>query len=617
MELKGFWKRYENEILASALLAVLLLLIGMRYDYYYDMNDDVMIKDILSGVYTGTPEGHNIQLLYPLSFLLSLFYRLFPNAPVYGIFLCLCQYGSLWLVVYRSLCMGGNTWIKAGITVTEGVVSAALLLPHLVFVQYTFVSGMLTAAAAFLFITSKKEDTGAFIRHNMLSVFLAVLAYMLRTEMLLLLLPLVCVAGVYRWSLEEKIFTKDNAVKYLAVIGGILAGMLAAWGINAAAFAGPEWQEYVGFFNSRTELYDFQGIPPYEGNEELYGSLGMSRSGQDMLLEQYNFGLEEELDAEDLDKISEFQVRRSGEKQSFLSLFAEKLRLYRYRSLHKEPGGSGIPDDYPWNLLALAGYAAVFGMMTGSALLRRKFRRIAAGTGTLLFLFGVRTSLWMFLLMRGRDPERVTHSLYLMEICILFAILHTEAAALGLKSELVFLFMAVLALASAAADRNCITETDREYQARTAANMVDREMKAYCREHGENFYFFDVYSAVSYPLEPYASTYYSEKMFAEVDNRLGNYDIMGGWLVKSPSYRKKLEVFGITSMRDALLYQENVYMMAELTKGTESFEAYFSEYSEAAELELADTICDIIGVYRVRTADRQVQGKAWLRICGK
>lgn len=59
MGLKGFYKRHENQILATALVLALLLFLGVRYDYYYDLNDDVTMKDLLSGVYTGEPEGHN------------------------------------------------------------------------------------------------------------------------------------------------------------------------------------------------------------------------------------------------------------------------------------------------------------------------------------------------------------------------------------------------------------------------------------------------------------------------------------------------------------------------------------------------------------------------------
>ena len=61
MALKNFYKKYENCILAFAWLLLLLLFVGIRYDYYYDLNDDVTIKDLMAGVYTGEPEGHNIQ----------------------------------------------------------------------------------------------------------------------------------------------------------------------------------------------------------------------------------------------------------------------------------------------------------------------------------------------------------------------------------------------------------------------------------------------------------------------------------------------------------------------------------------------------------------------------
>lgn len=625
MGLKGFYKRYENRILASVLLLALLLFVGIRYDYYYDLNDDVVMKDTLSGVYTGVPEGHNIQMLYPLSLVISLLYRIFPKLSVYGIFLCLCQYGSIWLMAGRSLRFGRNTWMKTGMVLAEGVVLFALLLPHLVFVQYTFVSAVLAAAAAFLFITAKEDKTGSFVRKSIPSILLAVLSYMLRTEMLLLLMPLICVAGVYRWSLEEKIFTKDNVMKYMAVIGGILMGMLVTWGINAAAFGSQEWKEYVAYFNSRTELYDYQGIPPYEGNEELYESLGLRKSEQDMLLAQYNLGLEDALEAGDLDRISEYQAAHKKAEQSFMALLAENLKLYRYRSFHKEPEGSETADDYPWNLLVIVGYIAVFLVMLGKAIWRKNWRGVAAGVGTLIFLFCVRTVLWMFILVRGRDPVRVTHSLYLMELCILFAMLCVEAAVAGFENRLgfaigekkrkilgvrtkvggsVFVFLLIVFI-GCRLDKECMADTDKEYQARAVANTVDGGMKEYCRNHPENFYFFDVYSAVSYPSEPYASTPYSEKMFAEVDNRLGNYDIMGGWLVKSPAFKKKLETFEITSMRNGLLYQEKVYLMAELSKGIEAFEAYFADQGADAELELVDTICDVIGVYKIRIAEEK------------
>ena len=99
---KQFLKKHENCILSLAMALILAGILAARFDFYYDLNDDVLIKDILSGVYSGTPDGHTMQLLYPLGALLALLYRGL-SIPVFGAFLLFCQFGSIWAVGYRSV----------------------------------------------------------------------------------------------------------------------------------------------------------------------------------------------------------------------------------------------------------------------------------------------------------------------------------------------------------------------------------------------------------------------------------------------------------------------------------------------------------------------------------
>lgn len=82
---KQFLKKHENCILSLAMALILAGILAARFDFYYDLNDDVLIKDILSGVYSGTPDGHTMQLLYPLGALLALLYRGL-SIPVFGAF---------------------------------------------------------------------------------------------------------------------------------------------------------------------------------------------------------------------------------------------------------------------------------------------------------------------------------------------------------------------------------------------------------------------------------------------------------------------------------------------------------------------------------------------------
>ena len=103
MGVKYQLKKYENWIIALAALAALVLFTGFKFDYFYDLNDDVLMKDILAGVYTGTPEGHNIQMLWLISAFISLFYRLAGGLPWYGIFLCVCHYGCFFLILKKRM----------------------------------------------------------------------------------------------------------------------------------------------------------------------------------------------------------------------------------------------------------------------------------------------------------------------------------------------------------------------------------------------------------------------------------------------------------------------------------------------------------------------------------
>ena len=49
MGVKYQLKKYENWIIALAALAALALFTGFKFDYFYDLNDDVLMKDILDG----------------------------------------------------------------------------------------------------------------------------------------------------------------------------------------------------------------------------------------------------------------------------------------------------------------------------------------------------------------------------------------------------------------------------------------------------------------------------------------------------------------------------------------------------------------------------------------
>lgn len=90
---------YQNYILTLLVLAVNVLLLGFCFDFYYDLNDDTMMLDIMAGAYSGTPDGHNMQTLYPLGAVIALCYRVWGRFPGTGFFCaCVSLAASGWLL---------------------------------------------------------------------------------------------------------------------------------------------------------------------------------------------------------------------------------------------------------------------------------------------------------------------------------------------------------------------------------------------------------------------------------------------------------------------------------------------------------------------------------------
>lgn len=323
-------RKYENCIPALIFIVVNVALMGICFDFYYDLNDDTMMHDIMAGVYSGTPDGHNMQTLYPLGALIALCYRVCRTIPWYGLFLCLCQFGCFYLIGVRlcALCnsKNGNILRKCIVLLGLSLYLWGVCLPHLINIQYTITCTMLSAAAIFLFLTTPKGlNTRQFVVKNMQSVILVVAAYQLRSEMLLLTFPLICLAGLFRLVEEQKIFTKETLCKYGSVLGMILGGMLLSVAADKVAYGSAQWKDFRDFFDARTTVYDF--YPELITDENYSGALtalGVA-AYQQTLLNNYNFGLDDAIDTELMSEMADYAVHTIGDSKDWGQSFAKSL----------------------------------------------------------------------------------------------------------------------------------------------------------------------------------------------------------------------------------------------------------------------------------------------------
>ena len=599
-----------NSIITGLMTVAYAAIMGLLYTYYYDLNDDVLMKDILAGVFTGSPEAHNIQMLYPISFLISRVYSIFRNVDCYGVYLLLCQYISLFVIVRFTAGTIADTVLArlkdkpfVGKEVLVSVVAAlfvfvvftAFLPGHLLIVQYTFAVGMMCSAAAVLLFEKK----------DMAAALLIIVAFLTRSEMTLLMLPFIFLVLFYR-LMDERNIKKDLSI---AVV--ILAGLLISEGINSAGYSSPEWKEFTSFFDSRTDIYDFYQIPDYEDNKDFYDSIDLKRSEYELLV-NYNFGIDEAIDAEKMAKIAAYS-KSIWEGEGLIKGITKTFPLYLYRLRQAgSPQSFEYPmTDAPWNIFVMLMYLITLVIMFLSYRSEGNIgRRIWLSVWKLLILFAGRTLLWMYIMVRGRDPIRITHSLYFIEITVLVLLAGERLLFLikEAKSEqeddyiqmpvhmfagfcliLVFTICAIYVPAQLKLLR---TECD----GRAQYNKAYEELDKYLKENSDKLFLIDVYTSVSYEDNGYT---YSQKMLTGVDNSLSNLVMMGGWASKSPAEKDKLNNLGYPEGMEETVLSDTAYIVADKDTDMEWLKNYYKEKDMDVEIRHADDVAGEFIIWKV------------------
>ena len=162
-EKQGF--KYWSVICPFIVCTLIWVVIARAFEFYYDLNDDVLIKDILSGIYTGTPDAHNMQMMYPISFIFTLLYRYLPAYSWMGFVEIILMWmstviisGRLHVMIERHVKRRSRWYLVLLLYAGIAAFVAGTMLWETVMLQYTVVCGVLTAAAAIYVMTDEKEQ---------------------------------------------------------------------------------------------------------------------------------------------------------------------------------------------------------------------------------------------------------------------------------------------------------------------------------------------------------------------------------------------------------------------------------------------------------------------------
>lgn len=596
---KLFASRLTKIVLFTTFLVVGL---SVTYDFYYDLNDDTTIKDIISGAYTGKPSAYSVQMLFPLSFCISLCYRAIPRIPWYGLFLCVCQFGAWALIAWRVTGVVKKQWQQYMALCFEMVIYFGLLIRQLVIVQYSVTSGICMATAILLYLTGEeKELPRQNLKQNIASILLVILSFMIRTEMCIMLLPFLVLSGFCKWMSNEKIFTVQNIKRYLYLIGTALIGMTVVLALDKLSIAtsgeSEAWQAFREFFDERTTLYDFYGIPSYEEHAAFYEMIGCSEESYS-LLQNYNFSLDESIDEYLLENVVNYQEKMAKTGCGLAmtagmiskNSLSEAIWLYKEQLIHAK---SGV-----YAYMLLAAYIS-FVLLAGG-------RKNSGCYWKMALLLVIRSILWIYLFMVDRVLDRVTCPLLVAELMVLLGwIIQESIRVKPIAKNFVYVKLQAIgtySLLAICAFLACVMNAQKlqsEYEARERINSRWESLLAYCAEHEDAYYAVDVYSSTSYE-----GISYSEKIYKNVDNSYRNFDICGGWLSKSPLMYEKLGKMQIETLEEALIAKDNVYFVATPDKDLSWLVDYYAYKGKTVNPFKVDTIYDngaeCFAVYHLR-----------------
>lgn len=531
-----------NILLALCIAMITWGIVAIGFDFFYDLNDDILIKDILSGAYTGTPSGYNNQMMYPISVLIAGLYRLIPSVPWYGIMLMGGLAASVTIIAYRLLCYTFNIWIKLAMSVFVIVFILGVYLDEITNMTYTVVSAMLVTAACVWVLT----DNNLRLRDNIVPIVLCIISFNIRSEMFLLMCPYMAAAALIKFIFDLSKKTLRN-LSEIAVV--ILVGVVFTFLIDTIAYSGSEWREYRRLFDARTEVYDFTGIPEYDTNEDFYESESITRE-QWQLLVDYNYALDDNISADTLETIASFV--RSGEAKDAngdpytRANVGIKTAIGQYiRSIVDFTADSMY---MPFRLI----FTLLFMVLVILSILSRRGDTLVALAIVLL----CRSVPWIYFYYSGRPVERLSHPMFFIEAAILLTML-CQTKIGRLDKGLVYLTLILILVLCVVNLKTEWGDTARQMREREEVNASYEKLCDHTTTT-EGYYLIDVYSTVDY----------TEKVFALQADK-SNQMLAGGWMAGSPLDAKKERDYELAhpdAARVFVVYDRNRWNYSEIAQ---------------------------------------------------
>ncbi len=580
---------FLNLILAVLLTAAFVAGVRLFYVFTYGVIDDPFIETVLSGAYTGELDAHVVYIKYPLAWILKTLFSIWPKVNWHFHLLTGCFGASAFLVTFRICSNVKKILNKILLSILFLLLFLFCLARLYTTAHYSMSAGVLTGTGIFYFLTIKDGCKRANrILNYIVCLLLLYLAYCLRARTLFMLLPLAFVAFLYKFLRAKPAFTRQNIVRWILFPVILFVGIGALELSHRAAYRGEEWKAFLSFNDARTTMYDFYGVPPYEGNEAFYEELGISKGRLFMYKDRYYLEFTDGMQEDFLNRMADRAVEESYEKVPM----GERIGL-TLKALWPNLNEKGYR---PMSLITMG----LLLLMLIASLLTRHWRLFVHT----LLLIPASLIPWLYMIFMGRPVARVASAIWYAGLLFLLGLLIDHAEPLGSFLEkkagrssagrvaarvLITAVMAGALIWGIHADYGKI---EKQVQGFVASGKVRAQLEAWCEASPENLYVCE---------SDVITLGFNEK---QMDGSLQNLYWPGGWPSKMPQAKTIWERFGITSIEKAAVENKHVYLIAF----EESDMTYWTDFywGEGKSVKLNQT--ETLEFDGVRFAVYQLQG---------
>lgn len=609
MEKKNLKKDILILLLSFSAVAILVMFWNILAPFQLD-NDNIYLKTVISGEMTGKSEPHMLHMSVISGFLLSILYSVTGNGiPWFGLFLCLSMAFPMILMLNVALKKCSKIYEFVLAVLFFVLVYCTFFYRYFAKTQYTLATGMAGAGALLLFyLISFEKNLKEVVISSVPFWILSLWSFAIRDKAFIMLFPFLGLLIIRKLIVARE---KKQIVNISVTVSVFVLIILFAALVNKAAYSSKEWKEYREYNSFREAMVDYNGLPDYEENKDLYDECGITKSSYEAFKNHYNIILDENINRDSMEKLSLASQKINPDAgKSFHKKVTDAVKEVLLRSVI-------VYDDRPMNFLVIAMYFFVILMLA----IQRKYK----GLSDTLLVFAAGFADRFYLVWNKRYPFRVTQIIFLAELVLLFAI--------AVENELYF-FSLIRLKKESETKENGIKTTDENSETKKDKNVGKRkinplflmmiivilgisirfglpisineykqikgtdeysvcfdELEKYLDSHKDNFYFFDM-----------SHLYYCEDTLSFKKSPTENYVYMGSWMPNSPWYKHKLENAGIKNAAEGLIEKDNVYIIyQQVDFDTRDFlDYYYSEHFPGSEIRLVDSFTTSNGfVYEI------------------